>query len=276
MDRSKHYCNNCGNIGHLYRECRHPILSYGVILYDDSIKDDVKIIMIERKDSISYIEFLRGKYKSYTNIEYIKLLMSRFSIEEKQRLLENDFDTLWKQLWIHTETINPRVKREYTISKRNFQQIQSGFTYQGKLYSLESLIKEIPDKYHTNEWELPKGRRNKNETNRECAVREFQEETNIYPDKYNLITNIVPLVEGYTGINDVRYKHVYYIGRIHESCQLQINMENKDQYTEVKNISWLNKKQCNHHIRDYDDHKKKVVNEFFDFIDLLNSVVTTK
>ena len=62
MDRSKHYCNNCGNIGHLYRDCRHPILSYGIILYDDSIKEDVKIIMIERKDSISYIEFLRGKY----------------------------------------------------------------------------------------------------------------------------------------------------------------------------------------------------------------------
>ena len=35
MDRSKHYCNNCGNIGHLYRLTRrHPILSYGIILYD--------------------------------------------------------------------------------------------------------------------------------------------------------------------------------------------------------------------------------------------------
>ena len=61
------YCNNCGNFGHIYKHCRHPILSYGIILYDDSIPDNIKIVMIERKDSISYIEFLRGKYKSYTN-----------------------------------------------------------------------------------------------------------------------------------------------------------------------------------------------------------------
>ena len=24
----KKYCNNCGNFGHLYKSCRHPILSY--------------------------------------------------------------------------------------------------------------------------------------------------------------------------------------------------------------------------------------------------------
>ena len=58
------YCNNCGNKGHLYKNCRHPILSYGIILYDDTDKTNLKIVMIERKDSIAYIEFLRGKYKS--------------------------------------------------------------------------------------------------------------------------------------------------------------------------------------------------------------------
>ena len=56
----KDYCNNCGNYGHLYKNCRHPILGYGVILYNK----DLKIIMVERKDSLSYIEFMRGKYKS--------------------------------------------------------------------------------------------------------------------------------------------------------------------------------------------------------------------
>ena len=175
------YCNNCGNFGHIYKHCRHPILSYGIILYDDSIPDNIKIVMIERKDSISYIEFLRGKYKSHTNIDYIKLLLSRFSVDEKQRIISNDFDELWKQLWIHTETINPRVKREYTISKRNFNRIKDGFEYEGKSYNLQSLIEETDTLYESNEWELPKGRRNLRENNRECAIREFQEETNISP-----------------------------------------------------------------------------------------------
>lgn len=270
------YCNNCGNFGHIYKHCRHPILSYGIILYDDSIIDNIKIVMIERKDSISYIEFLRGKYKSHTNIEYIKLLLSRFSVEEKQRILSNDFDELWKLLWIHTETINPRVKREYTISKRNFNRIKDGFDYKGKTYNLQSLIEETDSLYKSNEWELPKGRRNLRENNRECAIREFQEETNIKDTNYDLITNIVPLIEEYTGINNVRYKHVYYIGRVKEPCELKINMMNKDQYTEVKSISWLNQEECNTSIRGYDSHKKKVVNEFFDFIKMNNQLIQMK
>ena len=78
MDKS--YCNNCGNYGHVYKNCRHPILSYGIILYHKCKKtNEIKIVMIERKDSLSYIEFLRGKYSSIFNLEYLKLLFSRMS-----------------------------------------------------------------------------------------------------------------------------------------------------------------------------------------------------
>ena len=34
MEKKRDYCNNCGNFGHTYSNCRHPILSYGVILYN--------------------------------------------------------------------------------------------------------------------------------------------------------------------------------------------------------------------------------------------------
>ena len=53
-------------------------------------------------------------------------------------------------------------------------------------------------------------------------------------------------------------------------------MENRDQYTEVKSIQWLNKDECNSYIRDYDDHKKQVVNEFFSFINTYDKVVYIK
>ena len=113
------YCNNCGNFGHLYKSCRHPILSYGILLYHKKQDEELKIVMVERKDFLAYIEFLRGKYSSVNDIQYISLLFSRLSNNEKVRLVENDFDTLWKQLWIHTETINPRIKKEYAKSKEN-------------------------------------------------------------------------------------------------------------------------------------------------------------
>ena len=29
------YCKNCGNYGHVYKTCRHPILSYGILIYHE-------------------------------------------------------------------------------------------------------------------------------------------------------------------------------------------------------------------------------------------------
>ena len=85
----ENYCNNCGNFGHLYKDCRHPILSYGIILYHKEKtelgKFIYRIIMVERKDSLSYIEFLRGKYKTPLNHEYIQLLISRMTEEETRK-----------------------------------------------------------------------------------------------------------------------------------------------------------------------------------------------
>ena len=118
-----------------------------------------------------------------------------------------------------------------------------------------------------NEWEIPKGRRKQYENNKECAKREFQEETNIKFDQYIIYDNIIPLIEEYKGINGVRYKQVYYIGRVNELLELSINMENKDQYTEIKNIKWLTQKEALDSIREYDTSKKELLNKAFSFIE---------
>jgi len=63
------YCNNCGKRGHISKYCNIPITSYGVLLFVDN--DIPKITMIQRKDSLCYIEIIRGKYDIY-DIESIK------------------------------------------------------------------------------------------------------------------------------------------------------------------------------------------------------------
>ena len=52
-----------------------------------------------RKDGTSYIEFIRGKYSNPENKQYISLLISRMTDIEKNKLLNNEFDDLWKMLW---------------------------------------------------------------------------------------------------------------------------------------------------------------------------------
>ena len=162
------YCNNCGNEGHYYRECRYPILSYCIILYDDTEKDNIKIVMIERKNTLSYIEFLRGKYK-LEDKDYINVLFNRMTNKEKRLLVDNEFDILWNNLWVNFDNINNRIKREYSQSKNNFDILK-------KENLLNHFLKHSDDIYQENEWEIPKGRRNNREKNKCCAVREFEEE----------------------------------------------------------------------------------------------------
>ena len=96
-------------MGHVYKDCRKPVLSYGNLIYDTK-SEEPKILMILRKDSLCYIEFLRGKYSSIYNVDYLLLLFSRFSEDELKKINENNFDVLWNTLWIHTDTINNRIK----------------------------------------------------------------------------------------------------------------------------------------------------------------------
>ena len=257
----KLFCNNCGNYGHLYGNCRHPILSYGIILF--TLDKKPKIVMIERKDSLSYIEFIRGKY-NIENHKYIRLLLSRMTVIEKEKLLTYNFDELWTKLWIHIDNVNQRIKKEYLKSKETFEKLKNGIKLKdGFFFNLKSLITDSKLDYISNEWEIPKGRRSGNENNKDCAIREFEEETNISKNSYTLIKNIIPIIEEYKGINYVRYKHIYYVGKINKKIDLVIDQNNKDQYTEIKNIKWLDEKECYEKIRPYNKTKKKIIQTFF-------------
>ena len=64
-------CNNCGKQGHSFHQCKLPITSYGIILFRSSPKG-LQFLMIRRKDSFGYIDFIRGKYLSH-NIELFKI-----------------------------------------------------------------------------------------------------------------------------------------------------------------------------------------------------------
>jgi len=241
------YCRNCGKRGHKYKDCLYPRLSYGIVLFND--KDE--IVMIERKDSISYIEFLRGKYK-IEDSKYIQLLFNRMSVLEKDVILNNNFNILWNNLWYS----NISSKKDYLRSYNKFI-----------LLDLKNYINNSTINYLNNEWEIPKGRRNLNETDIECAKREFQEETNIAQNDYDLLKNIEPFEEEYIGSNNIVYKNIYYIGKIKvNNYNLYIDKQNRDQVSEIRSIKWFSIIDCLTRIRDYSDYKLNVVDKIFNFI----------
>ena len=84
-----HFCNNCGKTGHLFQNCKKPIISTGIINFkkDD---DTIKYLMICRKDTLGYVDFLRGKY-SLNDKQQLQNLFNEMTIFEKEKILENDF-----------------------------------------------------------------------------------------------------------------------------------------------------------------------------------------
>jgi ADP-ribose pyrophosphatase YjhB (NUDIX family) len=243
------YCNNCGNEGHLYRYCRLPVLSYGVLCINDE-----KVIMIQRKDSLSYIEFLRGKY-DINDSEYLIKLFNGCSIKERDKIKINSFDKLWDDLWITLESKkqNERMIKEYVNSKDKFEKIKN--------LNLNELLDKCDTNYETPEWEFPKGRRNNRETNIKCAVREFEEETDLTKNDYILLDNVVPISEEYLGSNGVRYKHIYYIAFYKGDGDLKINKDKYEQYTEISDIAWLSFDECFKILRKEQTTKYDIINK---------------
>ena len=245
MDSVK--CRNCGNYGHKLKNCKYPRLSYGIVLFNDK----KEIVMIEKHDSISYIEFIRGKY-AFDNYYYIQLLIDRMSLQEKEKIIKYTFEELWNDIWYSENN-----SKEFSKSKKKYDMIEE---------ELQSFINKSKKQYGYNEWEIPKGRRNQDETNKDCAIREFREETNITPDKYDIYDNILPFEEFYTGSNNIQYKNVYYIASLKNDIELYIDDTNNDQIKEVKSIKWIGKDNYKEYIRDYSDYKIKILNQIFEFL----------
>lgn len=263
-DFTQIYCGNCGNLGHTYRRCKFPITSCGVILYrinpvweietDEEKKKEIDkfcYLLIQRKDTLGYVEFMRGKYDEL-NKDYIITLLETMTLGEVENIKKYSFDELWNMLWLNKNI--KQYQTEYDISKRKFTNLMHN-----KYFIFEKLLEDAEIVYTEKEWGFPKGRRNLRETDYNCALREFEEETNFKKDDYSILRNIKPVEEIFYGSNNIKYKHIYYIAKCIKSKNLVIDPSNYYQFTEVSNLSWFTLTEALEKIRPYNIAKKDVL-----------------
>jgi 8-oxo-dGTP pyrophosphatase MutT (NUDIX family) len=188
-------CNNCGNLAHGYKYCKHPITSNGVI----HVTRDGKYLMICRRKTLGYVDFMRGRYNAHTPA-YIMNLINEMTVDEKAALLAQEFSELSADLW--------GTSHEDAFSREKFELLKRGAVPQ----SLAALVAASDTAWESQEWGFPKGRRNANETEVACALREYEEETGHSRHHLKLIKNLLPFEEIFTGSNYKSYKHKYYVG----------------------------------------------------------------
>ena len=254
MSKNINLCNNCGKQGHLFHQCKLPITSYGIILFR-KIKDEIQYLMIRRKDSFGYIDFMRGKYSPY-NIFQLQKIIDEMSILEKTRILSEPFDQLWIQMW--GETSNVQYKNEELSSSKKMDLIRNGVIINDENVTLKSIVENSKTDWNETEWEFPKGRRNNKEKDLECALREFEEETGINKNKINVVENILPFEEIFIGTNHKSYKHKYFLAYMEEDNEEMADLEHY-QVTEVSKIEWKTIDKCLESIRPYNLEKKKLI-----------------
>ena len=142
-NKYKSYCGNCGKVGHTYKKCVDAIISMGIILYNTiQINNyyEIKFLLIQRRDSIGFIELLRGKYQEKDD-NYLGKIIDIMTDEERNRVLTSEFDELLDRFIINKN--NRHYKYEYAEAKEKFNRIRNS----GKL-------KEIIDS-SLNHWTEP-------------------------------------------------------------------------------------------------------------------------
>jgi len=310
--RDNLYCNNCGKFGHIYKKCYEPITSYGIIclnlnndkiynfyiskykfpnntqqlknicinkyiqkniscnnrkdldIYDNIIATKTETLLVRRMHTYNYIHLIRGIYE--LDLELIIKSINLLTKKEYINLMTESFDNLWYDIW---------KKKEYTTE---YYKAQEQFNIL-RNYILPQIQYKLNIVYSEPEWGFPKGKRNNNESNLECAKREFEEETGLTNDKYEILDRLYPLIENVTGSNDINYKHIYYIAILKPNiiykteiqCQhLKTLQESNlifDNFSEIKNnfeigdIGLYSIENTLDILREYNVERKEILNK---------------
>lgn len=259
--RSFEFCNNCGKNGHSFQNCKMPTMSIGVIVFRKN-NDNVEYLLIKRKSTIGFVEFIRGKYSLY-NREYIISLFNEMTQNEIEMIKREKFENLWAYLW--GENVGIQYRSEEKLARDKFNSLKNGVTIGKDKYSISTIMEEISSEWNEAEWGFPKGRRNYQEKDLVCAMREFEEETGYKKNTLNIIQNIFPIDEIFTGSNFKSYKHRYFIAFMNfeqNENNLQNELENNEllfERNEVSEVTWKTYDECMTLFRPYNEERRNIL-----------------
>ena len=231
-----------------------PITSYGGILRFFDSESEPEYLLIKSDDSGSYIDLVRGNYRE----SQLFFMIQELSLNERDRLqvYANDYDNLWIDR--HMKIANGDT---YEFGKEAFIKIAPHF---------KELFKLVPsvDPEGKFLFGFPKGRpewsdnSDLEKSNRtiipespfQCALREFNEESNgidlltsnlLYPE---------PIIEKFLGTNSKNYQTDYFVFQTNIKHELK-QFETQDtpirkvSTDEISEIKWVKLSELSQYLR---------------------------
>ena len=313
---TKLQCRNCNLQGHVFRNCNSPTISYGVIVArrgagnagnaGNAGDDATRYLLIQRQDSLSYIDFVRGKYHPQ-NLDFLKQLFRHMTDDERALIADpsTDFAALWAAVW--HRPVGSHQGHEFVEARANFEALRTGYALRVNprpacaiaypcaiaesptaltalnagvdedgsgvvVVSLANLVAGTASMYPTErEWGFPKGRRKLKESDAAAAVREFSEETLYAPTDIELLPGVKPIEETFQGTNGVRYRHVYFVARMKEPVGEPAGQSDarnvREQAREVREVRWCTRDDVLARLRPYNVERRHLFSRVADMIE---------
>ena len=231
------------------------IKSHGIVLIR-KIDNNYEYLMVCRRNTFSYVDFVLGKYRE-NDLKYLMHLILNMTFTERNTIRSTDFKLMWERLYVKTR--KPEGVFYEQVNKK-FERCLSKFIY------LES---KLPCLWKYPEWGFPKGRLNPNENSINCAKREMYEETMVDPEMYNIDISINPFEEEFIGTNGYKYKNRFYIAFVKDFCEPFLDVQNINQVREISQIRWFTFQKASKIVRNNEHSKHYLLKE-------LNKLITKK
>lgn len=244
--------------------------------------EKIKYLLVRRRDSLNYVEFIRGRY-NLDDFDFIYTMFNDMTLKERIKIQTESFEQLWNMLWMNKSNNNfkleydtsynkyLKLKEGYKLSKNNIinlneelkQKIQNNINLNNLsndlVIDLSFIYSMINSNFEVPEWGFAKGRRNNRERDIDSAEREFQEETGFRKGEYNIIHQLDKIDEVFIGSNNINYKHTYFIAHCPFNKTPKVNQNNKHQAYEVGDIGWFTFEECYEMFRPCDKEKRELL-----------------
>lgn len=153
------------------------------------IINNTELLLVKKKYTLYFIELIKGNYNP-DNIKQIMFLLNNITLYELNMIKLIEFKEIWIKLF-------NKVNKQYKIAENKFK----------KIFNIILQYEKINN--HDNLWEIPKGKLDENDnTNLNCALREFYEETQIKDIQINNFKYTMHFI----GTNGKYYNYIYYLG----------------------------------------------------------------
>ena len=219
--------------------------SFGII----PVNDDGRILMVCRKDTIGFMEFMKGNYLLVSDEEinknehpHIVDLFSMMKQDELKVLLNGNYDLAYEKLYGKLPS-NQSKERQMFEGNKNIW-----------LETCKKIYNDGKGGWSEAEWGFPKGKKKKNETEIDCASRELYEETGISNEMITIDKSCKFVEKRCEGNKEFIFE--YYIGKLCPGFNIE---KMAIQASEISDMYLFTVEECLIKIRHYFKNRIRII-----------------